>query len=56
MLARGGRGMKLRTGWQVGGAPIDVIASGQESGNSYISRRSQQPPSPSTFLGAGKFV
>ncbi|XP_077286632.1 uncharacterized protein LOC143911566 isoform X9 [Arctopsyche grandis] len=49
MVARGGRGVKLRTGWQVGGLPLTVL-SGPEYENSYVSRRSQPVP-PSAYLG-----
>ncbi|XP_077286624.1 uncharacterized protein LOC143911566 isoform X2 [Arctopsyche grandis] len=48
MVARGGRGVKLRTGWQVGGLPLTVL-SGPEYENSYVSRRSQPVP-PSAYL------
>ncbi|XP_077286629.1 uncharacterized protein LOC143911566 isoform X6 [Arctopsyche grandis] len=51
MVARGGRGVKLRTGWQVGGLPLTVL-SGPEYENSYVSRRSQPVP-PSAYLGVG---
>lgn len=53
MVARGGHGVKLRTGWQVGGVPLTVL-SGPEYENSYVSRRSQ-PAQPSTYLGVGEF-